>query len=329
MDSEKIERFFIQYLDDVGLEYISKDRVFTIKLDKIHQKLYSQEKDLLVTFDVNIAQKKNIQLLGLGTFIIDSIIAKYSGDVLVANLIFPSNDDHIVEVNEGLESLKNNSSYMISEVKDDFTYILFETNIRTANETVCFLDPVLITKNLIIEAPNLEDNIFEISSSNIDLNLKHINDSVLFINKKNKLSLNNLTKKHYKDMDELKKIQTEHANTQYKELEYKEQKIRDQIETARVKSISVASFNAKAKWDDAIKRFRKKLDKLITDNKKKKEKIKHLFDDQIYELNHRELDTSIEIKTYANIKMDYFNLDYSDGTKYSYLPIIKKFIKIN
>ena len=327
MDSEQIERFFIQYLEEAGLEYVSKDRIYTVKLDKYHKKLYSQEEDLVATFDVNIAQKKKISLLGLGTFIIDSIIAKYADEVSVTNIVLPLNEDDIIEVNENLGSLKNSSKYMISEVDDECTYILFETLVASANKNMTFLNPLLITKIGAIEASKLEENSFEDGAGKVTLNTKHIDKGVLFINNKNKLSIDKATKQHYKDMDELKKIQTEHAHTQYTEIESKEGKVRDQVENARSSSVSANSFDAKAKWNHATKRFNLKLDALIRNNKNKKRKIKESFDKQMDELSHRELDTSIEIKIYANIKMRYFNVKFEDGCEYNYFPVLKRFVE--
>ena len=327
MDAEILEKFFINYLEHSNLEYVIKNRIFTVKLDKMHKKLYSQEDDLVCTFDMNVSKKKKVLLLGLGNFIVDSIIGKYSNDVVISSVNIPKSDDDILGVNEKLPNLKNRSKYLITEISEDCVYILFETNIKSAHDNSNISNNVLITKNGTFDAKNIFNSSFEDSTREVIINEKIINSGIKFVQDINSECLDTFEYVHYEDMKELKTIQEDHANNQYKELVLLEDNLRFKIKEARSKSVGASNFDVKAKWNDNVKKLKVKYEKLLLTNKNKRDKIKKLFDKQMIDLEKRELDVCVKVKIYADISMRYFHIGFEDGKEYYYFPFLKNFIE--
>ena len=74
LDPEAMERFFKAYLEEHKLKFTLKKEVYTVHLDKTHEKWYDTKK-LIGTFNSKIAKDKAIILFGVGTFIFDSMVS--------------------------------------------------------------------------------------------------------------------------------------------------------------------------------------------------------------------------------------------------------------
>lgn len=323
-----MEKFFVSYIKENNLDYKIKDRVYTVKLDKLHKKLYSTEDDeLKCTFDANIAKKRGAELIGLGTFIFDSMISKYSGEINISNLEVPFDDNDILDVNDKIKDLNKTCRYMIDEKDEVTNFIAFETTINTANNKQTISNQILITKEIVVEAKDFENNQFKSIKEDLSIDDKSIDKGLKFIEKIHKSEINKYEKEHYKDMEELKRIQTTHAEDQYKELQEEEDQALNKIEEAKSNAISASSFDTKDKWNTKAKQLKQKHEKLVEANKKKREKIKQDFDKQISELECRELNVNVKITSYANVKMHFFKVNFDDGDVFYYFPTLKQFFK--
>ena len=144
VDPELVEQFFKGYLDENKLKYSVKGKVYTVELDKTHQKWYNLQ-NLKCTFDPLSAKKESIELILPGNFIFDSMVSRYGDEVVVSNLKIPGNKQDFIEVNEKLEDLgKKGVKYNISEEQGVGSYILFEVTVNTANHKQRFSLPLLV-----------------------------------------------------------------------------------------------------------------------------------------------------------------------------------------
>ena len=315
MDPDIAEKFFRSYLNEQGLKFTVKGRVYTVKLDRTHKKWYDTEV-LTCTFDTKVAKEKKIELLGVGNMIFDSMIAQYVDDVLVANLrIKGDHEEGLMEVNERLHELdKGKAVYRIDEEQRVGHFILFEVAIKTAHNKRRISVPLILLGDAVIPAEGFERNDFEMVEEDVRAG-DVIEDGLAKLPYLLKGDLDDAEKEHHKDMEELIRIQTTHCEDQYTELQKKENMLLHKMEEERQKTISASSFAAKNKANDRIKELKRKHTELVEKNK------------QIEDLRMRELSVDAKVLSIAKIEFPVYVVGFEDNESYYYVPAVKRFQK--
>jgi len=323
LNPESFERFFVAYLKEKDLEYSYNDSIYNVKLNKDLTKLYG-ESILTCTFDSNIARKKKITLMGLGTFIFDTIVGSYTDELLISNLRIAEDPELVYQVSDKLNELdKGSTAYNVNEVKETITYCYFEVTINTVHTKKMIGIPLIILKDQILYA-SLEEAEFEEAKGVVEINIdRALNEIPIVLQEE----IKEAGIQHQKDMLELINIRDEHAQDKYNDISNKENELQDKIETCQDDMISAATFNSKRKLSEKLKSLKTKHLKLTNTNKVKKEKIKLEFDLEKESLKKRELKIEAKLLAYAKIDMPYFIVNYADDTSYYYIPYTNRFFK--
>ncbi|NQV91237.1 hypothetical protein HQ489_02075 [Candidatus Woesearchaeota archaeon] len=321
MDPELIEEFFKCYLDENHLKYAVNQGIYTVTLDKKHQKWYDLKK---CTFDPLLA-KGPIQLIQPGNFIFDSMVCRYA-DVVVSNLRIPDDHDHLFAVNEKLVDLNKGSvTYNISEEREIGTYIFFEIIVNTANRKQIFSLPMIVIGKRTFLADNFLKADFELVQEKFKVQGvdQALGDIELFIGK----DLVKAENEQDKDMKDLREIQHQHAEDQYSELQSEENKMLDRINSLENDAGYASTFSSKNRYMAQAKSLRKKHMLLIKKNQSKRQEIKGLFDKQINELETRELQVEAKIVALAKVDFPYLLVTFADGDEFYYFPFLETFEK--
>lgn len=161
MNPQQLETFFVLYLQEKKIEYKIKDRIYTVKLDKTHQKWFSL-KELVCTFDQNLARQKKCILLGIGTAIFDTMLTQYTNTSVVGHFKIKKNKKDLLDVNERLAELnKPGIKYTITEDETTAEYFLFQTTIQSAKEKKTVITPLIILEKSIGVAQELSTQLLE------------------------------------------------------------------------------------------------------------------------------------------------------------------------
>ncbi|MCB9362917.1 hypothetical protein H6504_05760 [Candidatus Woesearchaeota archaeon] len=325
MDSELAQRFFESYLDDNKLKYKVKDSIYVVKLDRDHKRWWDMA-ELKCTFDQRTAKEKNIQLMGVGSFIFDSMVSKYTSGLNLSNLSLPEHKQDLIELNDRLDELsKGSTSYMIEPVIGFGFYTMFEVVISGASQTDRFNVPLLFAQDQVFSAFGLERNKFEA----VDMPLKDIDKdiekAVEHLPIHLKAQLDEKEKEHDKAMNGLIRIQDEHVQSQYDELKQSEDNLQFKIDDAKNQVLDASSFSLKDKWNRKVKELERKLKLLVDKNNEKRRKIKDEFDAQQTTLDRRELSIDAKLLAYAKLEFPLFTVKYEDSDNYYYIPALRKF----
>ena len=330
MNPEQLEQFFVTYLNEHHLQYKVKERIYTVTLDKTHQKWYNL-KELTCTFDPNIARQKKCLLLGVGNVILDSMLTQYTNKIAISHLKIKKDKKNLLEVNDKLLELnKPGIKYTISEQEGIGYYALCQTTINSAKEKKTLITPILLLNNTITLATNIESNQFnqlEIINKDIQIG-SEINTILKQLPQTLHSEIEIAQKNHEQELKEYESIRTEHSEDQYKDLQKKEDEILAKIEETKEKSITASSFNMRNELELKIKELRKKHTSLLEKHKELREQIKQEFDKQLSELKHQELTLQTKIVAYAQIELSYFLIEYKDKGAFYYIPAIKEFVRV-
>ena len=328
MNPERSELYVQLYFEEHKLEYKVKNKIYSIKLDKTHQKWYNRS-NLVCTFDPIIAAKEKIEHLQPGNFIFDSMVARYADITTIGSFNIPANKRDLLDVNEKLSELHKTCRYTIEEIKAKGHFVLPEVIITTANHKYRWVIPQLILNNNVISAESLMKATFLKSQTPINFDEKITPLFTTFLQKELQKDLTLAEKEHEQDMNDLVEIQRGHAENQYAELKQQEEKINTKIREIQDKSMNASSFSLRDKYNYEIKLLKKKGEELIEKNKEKRQEIKELFDHQMKELQSRELQSDVKIHALALIEMQVFTVSFTDGDVYWYLPSLQQFILQN
>ncbi len=331
MDPELITIFFETYLKEKKLEYTLKNRIYTIKLDKQHQRLYATPQ-LICTIDPNISQKKNTSLVGKGTFLFESMVAPYTQEHVFTSLNIKTQKSDLLDVNNRLALTGKPAAmrYKIEELKEHATYLLYEATIQTAEEKTRHILPILIGSQWHIAAQGFEKANFELNTSKnrTESNLSQsIKEGIKILPSILKKEITQAEQKHYNSFEKLQDIQTQNSEDLYKDLQRKELDLLNKIDEAKRKSIEASSFSVKRTWEDKARDLKKKLTELIEKNQQKRGKIKLEFGQQKTELEIRELALSVDVLAAATVEMTLFEVTFADGDVFYYVPAIHRFAK--
>ncbi len=326
MDPEHLEKFVVLYLKSHNLKYKIKNRIYTISLDKAHERWFGS-KELTCTFDQSLARTKKIILLGAGNSIVQTMLAAYTDKVVFTSLTLPKDKQFLLDVNDKLsEHPKKGIKYMITEEFGTMEYVLFEVAISTAHEKNTSLNPLLLFQDHVLSAPGVEKTSLLDEPRDINYH-EQLQKMVAELPMIMQESLAHAEQKHEQDMKELMRILTEHSENQYRELQKKEDEILNKIEELKEKSVKAASFDTRHDLDLKVKELRKKHSKQIENNQEARTQIKQDFDKEISSLKKRELNTTTRVVAYATIKAPYFKVQWSDKEADYYLPLLGHFVK--
>ncbi|MBI2572845.1 hypothetical protein HYV86_03220 [Candidatus Woesearchaeota archaeon] len=327
MDPELISIFFETYLKEKKLEYNLKNRVYTIKLDKQHQRLYATP-TLICTLDQNISQKKNISLVAKGTFLFESMVVQYAQTHAFTSITIPSKKQDLLDANNHLPDTGKPASmkYKMEDLQENATYILYEVTIKTAQEKNRIILPLLIGPHWHLRAEGFEKAEMSVSKKELSLRAA-LEKSIQLLPKILEKELAQAQEKHYESFENLKDIQTQHSEDLYKDLQRKEQDLMNKIDDAKRKSVEASSFTTKKTWEDKARDLKKKLAELIEKNKEKREQIKEEFGQQKTQLDLRELAVNVQVLAAASVDIVTYQVSFADGNIFYYIPALQKFVK--
>ncbi len=326
MDPETLERFFVTYLKENDLDFTLKNRIYTIKFDKVHKKWFDKEK-YACTFDPKIAKENGVPLIGVGTFLFDSMVARYVDKVMVSNLRLPSHEEDIMEVNERLGDLKKEVALKIIEPRQEKgVFILFELLLQTAQRKQRMNVPVLVMEKMVIQAQGFECNAFEAVSEDVRI-VDEVDKGVAALPTLLGETLEKALKEHEVRTEEQTDMQMQHNEDLYKELQKKETELLYKIEDMRQKMLSASSFATKNMCNLKMRELQRKLEELVIKNKEKRATIQEVFKTEMKDIEKRDVHISAKVLCYAKVEFPLFEVSFQDGETYSYLPCLKKFFK--
>ncbi|GEM_PF-5221507 len=325
MDQELYERFFLLYLKEYNLKYKVKDRIYTVEFDSLHQRKFGL-KMFVCTFDINMAQKKKVECLGVGHFMFDLMIAQCIDGPVYSHLQVPSQKADLLDVNEKISEIKKGVSFRIEEGSEEMNYALFEVVLESANSRKTIILPLLQAKSFTTTAEDFErcevvqlKEKIEIESS-LKQGAKEIPSQI-------SQELKEMEKKHEDEMKDLLSIQTKHSEDKYTELKKEEDNLRYKMEEAKSKAVEATTFAAKDKWMHKIKELKRKLDEVVEKNRKGRGEIKETFNQQMTHLKRRDFSVQAQVIAFAKVMMSYFKVKFNDNSTYYYLPALKKFVE--
>lgn len=326
MDHEVLEKFFVTYLKENGLEYSFKNRVYSIKFDKTHKKWFDKDR-FSCTFDPKVAKERSIPLVGIGTFLFDSMVARYVDKVMISHLRLPSHEDDIMQVNERLGDLRKESALkMIEPLSGSGAFILFELLLQTAQRKQRMNVPVIVTKEMVMPAKGFEANSFELIAQDIRI-IDEIDRGLAALPGILGDTLEKALSEHEKTTLEQTDVQSQHNEGQYAELQKKERESQYKIEEMRQKMISASTFAAKNAANMKMRELQRKHEELLAKNKEKRLKIQETFQTEIKDIERRDVHISAKVLCYAQVEFPYFNVAFLDGEEFYYLPCLKTFFK--
>jgi hypothetical protein len=326
MDLEQLETFFKLYLDEAGLKYKLKERIYRIILDKEHKKLFGST-TLAVTFDAPTAKKIGVQLIGIGTFIFDALVVKYTQGMVAGNVEVPHNKRAILDVDERLPDLKREGQdYNIEESTADAIYVLFEIRISTAKRKMRRVVPILQTKEGCYDGTGFEKANMKLIKKEFKPKAE-IEKAITCVPALLGAELTDAEKEHDTDMKELLAIQEAHCQEKYKEIQLEEDKVKSKILEMEDKAVSANSFDSQANYSHKVKTLKTKLEKLVKKNEKKRETIKQDSDRERLAVKQRELSVTADILSVVKVdNLQTFIVKYKDAS-FTYIPILGRFLQ--
>lgn len=322
----KSELFFKLYLEEHKLKYKLKDDIYTVKLDSTHQKWFNS-KELKLTFNPKI-KSDNLHLLNEGHSFINTMAMQHLDEVPIASLKIKDNKDGLKELNERLTEVNDlNAIYQIDEKQETCVFTYFEIMVNTAKNKFRFKIPLIEIQNEIIDATGIEESEFinsEILPSPEKKYMKLFNELTNIMKPK----LDKFWKQHEEEIHELSEIQFEYNDQLFAELKKKETIYLIKIQEKEMAEIGANTFSQKSRLKEEIRKLKKKHKDLVEANKSKRLKITLDSEVQMSALKKRDLNTQVDILAYAEINLNYYQINYENKDNYLFIPCLHKFVKL-
>ena len=322
----KSELFLKLYLAEHKLKYKFKNDIYTVKLDSTHQKWFNS-KEVKLTFNPKI-KSENLHLLNEGHNFINTMAMQHLDDVPIASLEIIENKEGLVELNERLTEINElNSIYQIDEKQARCVFTFFEITVNTAKNKFRFKIPLIEIENQIIDASGIEE--FEFKESKIlpspENRYMKLFDELTNIMKP---KLDKFWEQHEEDMHELAEIQFEYNDQLFEELKKKESSYLNKIQDKEMAEVGANTFAQKSKFKEEIRKLKSKYKELVETNKSKRVKITNDSQVQMSSLKKRDLNTEVDILAYAEIDLNYYQINYENKDNHLFIPCLHKFVKL-
>lgn len=327
MEIERLEEFFRLYLKRSGLEYDYDDKVYTVELDKVHKSRFDQDR-LVVTFDMQTSKDKGITLLGIGSYIFDSMHNEFADSKVFSVMQSSGGIDELNAANEKIDEIKDDSdTYKVDLKEVQSVLATIRIFVSTSKQKKTYLKNVLYCNKKVYRADNIDFGGLD-ASKDAEADTALLKDAIRHIEKDLDESLQDeikeLESEHEEEIKRLVDIQEEHGQDQYAELQEKEEDMLYRIKDLEDKMLNASNFDSRRNYADKIKSAKKRYEKFVEKNKEKKDKVKESFSKERGELNLKGFDITSDILVLIQIKHVIYPIRISDKD-YMFIPLIDHF----
>lgn len=293
---EKIERFFVLYLNKNKLKYTLADDIYKVKTDSKHKKWWGTE-ELVCTFN---SSKKGVMQMGMGNVVLDSMLTQFMDTHVKASLFQAEHPEFLEHLSPPIEPVRLDAVFM-------YVDIAAKTAKQNINEKKKFLQ--VGTK--IKEVKDVQLLHMSIKKDPVE---QHI------LPKIEQMYSDKLSARHIQEKKELMEIQESHSDAQFKEVQAEERRLELQIEELKEQQISAPTFEVQDSIRLKISRIRQRLENIKESNESKRQDIKELFGEQKASIERRELKLKVIPRVILRLSLPAYKVK-----KGLYVPFIRDF----